>query len=790
VDPGPTSDADREPLFGRSEIVDEVDRLLEAARSGQGSCLLLSGVGGIGKTPLLHIARRHALQQGFRLAMGRALNEELPAPLSLVRELAGSQDPRHDASTAGRGVGEFPLSPVARTPAPPFDEFERLLLPVGPSRVEGPGAVRDQFYDRLVEYFLGLASDRPLLIAVDDLHFADRSSLDFLVRLAESIGTARIAILGTIGPLSDVSSRARRLLSPNGAGPLSRAIEIRPLSVPELTEFATWILRGAAPPPEDVLRWHAETEGNPLFAELLVRAETGSTSGPRVGPSTSLGLVETLLARTRTLDDTARRVLTYAAVLGREFGFSIVAAVTGADEERVTEAVDRLVRAGVVRERGGEVYEFLSEELRASVYSELTETRRRILHRKIGAALQSMGGASDFELARHFYLGREDAEAVEYNLRAAQAAARAFAFDTALEHVERALAAERRRPDRDRRRELRILTEEGRLLNETQNLPKASEVLEEAVTLGRKEPRFELELGRALLALAVVLVDRSEFASAVPLATEASELLEKAGTPRDLLSVHRTLGTSYWRLADLPRAESHQRRALEIAEKKGDALERGHALVDVANTLGSRGPEALDEALSLYGRAAVLFESVNTPSARARVLMNQAVFERWAGRTDAALRDIARALESAEKARAPLWIGHCLLNLGQWQADLGQAEKAQATIDRAARVVADLGDGLADEQIAMSRGMIAEAERKFPEAEAHYRDALARARSMELPSESAEVLFRLARTAQRRGALDEARSRLGEALSAGLPRHRPDLSPEVRELEAALALGH
>ena len=66
MDPGPTTDTDREPLFGRTEIVDEVDRLLEAARSGHGGCLLLSGVGGIGKTPLLHIARRHALALGFR----------------------------------------------------------------------------------------------------------------------------------------------------------------------------------------------------------------------------------------------------------------------------------------------------------------------------------------------------------------------------------------------------------------------------------------------------------------------------------------------------------------------------------------------------------------------------------------------------------------------------------------------------------------------------------------------------------------------------------------------------
>ncbi len=788
---------EREPLFGRPELVAEIDRLLDATRSGSGGGLLLAGVGGVGKTPFVHEARRRAVERGFRVARGRALPEELPVPFSLLRDLVASLElgPRPDPAAA-RLVSELfplPLGGPDRTggttppePGQSSDELEQLLAPIGRSRVEGLGAVRAQFFDRLVDFFVRLASDRPLLIAVDDLHFADTSSLEVLARLAEPCGPARIAIVGTVGPPSEASPHTREFLQRPATSTRFRSIEIRPLLVAELAEFATWIL-GVAPSTEDVLRWHAETDGNPLFAELLVRAETGSTRGARPTPPGTGGLVNTLLARTRSLDDTARRVLTYAAVLGREFSFPTLAAATGADEERITEAIDRLVRAGAVRERGGEVYEFVSEELRAMVDSELTETRRRILHRKIGTALEVRGGASEFELARHFYLGGADAKAVEYNLRAAESAGRAYAFEIALEHVERALAAERRRPDRDRRRELRLRTEEGRLLNEIGNLPRASEVLEATVRSAREEPRYDLELGRALLALAMSSVERSDFAVAEPIATEAAGLLARAGTPRDQLGVHRTLGTIYWRLADLPRAEVHQRAALEIAEKEGDPLELGHALVDVGNTIGPRGPDGLAESRRLYERAATVFDSIDNYAARARVLMNLAVMERLNGQDDDAVRDIQRALASAERGRSPIWIAYCLLNAGQWQAEGGDAASARASIDRAERLVGGLGEAFAEQQFAMIRGIIAEAEGNPAEAEARYRDSLARARAMAIPAEASEVLFRLARLLERQGDVAEARTKLAEARRMEVEKHRPDLLPEVRALEASLA---
>ena len=792
------------PFVGRTDLWGDVDQLLASTADGHGGGLLFTGSGGVGKTELLGATAARAEARGFRVAEGRALPDELPAPFALVRDLvaglarapeppAAAEPPLPAANLPLMFVPDLePFHPAAppatgsREGGSPTGDVERILAPLGRTGVEGLGAARDRLFTGLVEYFVGLAREAPVLLAIDDAEYADRSSLEFLRRLARELPSARIAVVATRGEEAGVPEANRPAVDALSRASAFRTVPLRPLSVAELAEFVTWLQRGTAPSPSDVERWHAQTDGNPLFVEQLVRASSGE--GTRDGPSPdgTPDLVAVLLARLRSLDDTERRVLTYGAVLGREFDFARLAAAAGVEEERLSEALDRLVLSGLLREKGGEVYEFVSEAVRASVYSELTETRRRILHRRVGLALEARGGTSNFELARQFYLGREYPKTVEYNLRAAETATRSFAFEAAISHLARALEAERRRSDRDPRREVRLLTEYGRLLHETGELVRSEETLDEAAGIARATNASELELGRVLLALAWTRFDRATYSAAEALAVEALAIFERAGTPRDRLSVHRVLGNIYWRLADIPRAEAHQRTALDIAEREGTPIERGHALVDVANTLVPQGPAHHDAAMAMYSRAADLFAAGDDPSARARALMDRAVLEYAAGRVAPAFDDLAAALVSAERSRSPLWIGYCLINLAQWKAETGDVAAAEPALDRAAAVLEPIADGLANQQIAMTRGMIAEAAGRYDEGETDYREALAQARGMRLASETAEMLFRLAHLALLRGDRAGARRRLDEATASGIAQHRPDLVGAVRALDAQL----
>ncbi|MGP8159008.1 MAG: ATP-binding protein [Thermoplasmata archaeon] len=791
------------PLFGREEILEEAGRLLDRTRGGAGTGLLLSGPGGVGKTQLLNAIIEGAGKRDFTLLTGRALPEELPPAFSLLRELLASERTRGAVAppplwTVARAspvaipsVGEGKVSPAGATrtaTGTSSDALDSPLAPAGLTAAEGLGARREELFARLGEQLLERAHEHPLLIAVDDLHFSDSSTLDFFLKFVSGLPTTRIAFAATLTESTDLPERTREAIEKLSGVPGVLTIPIRPLNVVETEDFIRWILGGRAPDRNDVRRWHAQTDGNPLFVEQLVRMATGYAAPANPSEGTAQGVTEMLLARVKTLGDRERRVLTYAAVLGKEFHFANLSMVAGSGEERVTESLDRLVHDGLVREKGGEVYEFVSEEVRRDLYAGLTETRRRILHARAGRALEGKAGSSDSELARHFYLGRDDPKAVEYNLKAARAATRDFAFPTAAAHVARALEAERRRPDRDPRMEIRLLTEQGRLLEEIGLLPRSEELLKEAVALGRRETGADLELGRALLGLAQTLTSRNEYESAEPLAAESLEQLQKVGTPRDLMAGHRVIGTIAWRRGEFDRAENHQRAALEIAEREGTPLELGHALVDFANSLVPVGAPKIEPALELYSRAAALFETAGEFGARARVLMNQSVMEYHTDRPEDAIRDLTKAIDAADRSRSPIWIGYCNLNMAQWQAERHHPELARGPLARGRQALEPIGDLLGDQQVAMTEGMIAEAEQDYMTAEAHYRVALTKARELQIPAEVSEMLFRLGYLAAQRGERSEARRWLTEARASGVANFRPDFAARLEQLEKSIGV--
>jgi predicted ATPase len=797
------------PVFGREEAVGEILRTLDGAREGVGQGLLLVGPSGIGKSHLLTVAVERARERGFRVLTGRALPEDLPAPLSLLREMLGSERaspspvppphaPPEAAAPASVPMYLLPfLSSDSTGPLPaPLEtgaevrsaaEVDQILFPAGIGAGEAVGLGRQELIGRAADYFREESQRQPLLLAVDDLEFGDGSSLDVLRRLADELRGAAIAVIATVseGPSAPPSSRPaieelRRAVA-------FRTVRLRPFGPIEVGEFVRWVQGGRAAPQADVLRWHAQTEGNPLFVEQIVRSLTGfGGGGPGAAEPVGRDVTEMLRARYAAMGVPERRLLAYAAILGKEFAFSDLVAVAGTTEERATEGLDRLVHGGLLRGRGGEVYEFVSEGVRAGVYSELTETRRRILHRKAGRALERRAGATVPELARQFYLGRDDAKAVEYNEKAAMAATRAFAYETAVSHLGRALESERRRPESNRRAQVRLLTELGRLLDEIGSLHRSDETYSEAVRLAREEGAG-LELGRALLGLAQARADRSDYASAADLANEAVDLLGRLGTPRDLVAAHRVLGVVSWRLGRFPEAEAHQKTALAIAEKEGSPGEVGHVLIDFANTMVPQGAERLESALALYGRAAELFATQDDHGARARVLMNRAMLHYTSGFVDEALADLHHAIESAERSHSPVWIGYCYLNLSQIEAEQGRAVLARRALDRCVESINPLGDKLASQQLAMTRGMVAEAEGSLDAAEIHYADALAQAKEMGTTAEVAESLIHLAAAASARGDLPRARERLTEARATGMLEHRADLLARVVRLEEHLA---
>ena len=798
----PLPGADRSiPLFGRHETFEQVLKALHASADlGAGRVFLLEGHGGVGKTTVLHALADAAERSGFLVLRGRSLPTDVPRPFALVQELLRSaQEDRRDRAEApppGAGVPLFAAAydreallgasqpGAAGRDAEEADRLLRLLA----SPTERIDADRSTFYAQLTQFFLQLASGRPLLLALDDIDLSDDSSLDFLCRLPPRLESAPLVVIATCASLLEGPARTSPAMERlAGTAGVTRHV-IRPMTESELGEYVRWILHGRDPGRDAVMRWFTQTEGNPLFAEYLVRTSTGFGAQPSAGGA-GAGLDELLKARISGLAPAAHRILVYAAVLGKEFDFASLDAAVGQEEERLSEQVELLVHQGLLREKGGEVYDWVSERARVDVYSQLTETRRRLLHRKVARALMARDGITEgnlFELARQYYLGRDDPTAVDLNRRAAEEAARTFAFETAALHLERALECQRRLTPRDVAGEIRLLIELGRFQDELGDLRRSQETLVDATARARSRPELETELALALLGLAQTEYDLSNFAGSRELGDEAFQIMERRGQPRGLLAAHRALGVSCWRLGDLTTAVEHQRAALKLAEEVGSPTEQGHARIDLANTFTLMGPERNAEAAVLYEEAAKIFAETKDMAARARVLMNRALLYHYAGELERAVEVVREALAAAELSRSPIWTGYCCINLAQLLVELQRPGPATEALDRASALLGTLGDHLADQQILMIRGMIAEALDDPDTAEERYQESLLLAESLSLTAERVEVLYRLAELSFRRGDRIAAARQLATARQDGLDSLRSDLAPRAEALEARL----
>jgi len=298
------------------------------------------------------------------------------------------------------------------------------------------------------------------VLVVDDLHWADKATLLLLEYLARSPRSMAVLVLGTYRetdlardhPLSETLADLRRER-------LYERVILRGLDRDDLAALVA-DRAGQEAPAVFVEALHAETEGNPFFAEevLLHLVDTGAIyerDGQWRSDATSIdqlgipeGVRDAIGRRLSRLSETTNRALGVASVLGREFSLSVVEAVSGLGTDELLDAADQATTARLVAEVPGDPdrYVFTHALIRQTLYEELSAARRLRLHRQAGEVLEARYGDDVDphlgELASHFaqlaYGGDVD-KAVEYCRRAAERASGVMAFEEAAEHYRRAL---------------------------------------------------------------------------------------------------------------------------------------------------------------------------------------------------------------------------------------------------------------------------------------------------------------------------------------------------------------
>ena len=452
----------RIPLLGRAEELERLRSAVRNAATGDPSTVLLAGDAGVGKTRLLRELGEWAAGEDLTLLVGHCVDlGELGLPYlpftEVLAALTRTPDPaiaemiaRHPSvvSLLGSQPGHADHADHAghaghadhASQAGPDSDLSYRVAP-GPA-----GAGQRQLFDAVATLLFELAELRPLLLVIEDLHWADQSTRDLLRFLISRLTDQRLAIIASYR--SDDLHR-RHPLRPWLAELARVAVVERRVLAPLADPDVAALVRAVRPDrlADAVLRRIVErAEGNPFYAEeLAAAADLTGVGGGTDQRSTAVGgggvpdeLSDVLLSRLEALPPDAQHVVRVAAIAGRSVDHDVLAAVAGltppALDAAIREAVNRYI---LIADDDGK-YQFRHALLRESAYGDLMPGERVRLHAAFAEQLADSGSAA--ELALHYRESNDLAGALGASWQAARDAARLRGPVEALQHLERLLS--------------------------------------------------------------------------------------------------------------------------------------------------------------------------------------------------------------------------------------------------------------------------------------------------------------------------------------------------------------
>jgi DNA-binding CsgD family transcriptional regulator len=555
-----------EVFVGRARELEELERALDAARAGSGTTVLVAGDAGIGKTRLAAELASRARDAGFEVLLGRSI------------DLVGT---------------ELPYQP-----------FAEALRPLGkPWQFDGQiSGSQLHVLEETLTLLTESAASAPLLLVLEDLHWADISTLDLVVFLAHNLDERPLLLLATYR--ADEPSSAERIRSlAHGVRRSGSALvlDLEPLEREELAELlaahADYPLSAAL---TDAIA--SRSEGNPFFAEeLLAASSEHSVELPQ-------GLRDLLLQRVARLDQPTQSLLRVAAAAGREVGYPLLRATVELPDRDLRNSLRAAVEGGVlVAEPQTRSFRFRHALLAESIYATILPGEREELHARLAEELARSGAAGATELAPHWAAAGRTAEALAASVEAAQQAEAVFGLAEALAHLERALAL-------------------------WHGVPDAAELVgADRAALCARAARLASQVGAST--------------RAVELARDAIGLV--AQDPHRAAVLHVDLGEYLYETGTYNAGFAELERAVEIAPAEPPSPERAYALASLAGGLMLAWRH--QESLVVSEEALALARAVGAGEAEVRALTVCGIDLAYLGRADQGVAELRRALQRAEE---------------------------------------------------------------------------------------------------------------------------------------------
>ena len=687
--------ASRTPFTGRAAELSALQALVRDARAGDGRLVLLVGDAGVGKSRTIHELREQIGAGEMRVVIGRCRSYGGISPYLPIVEVL------RDLLSGGTSSGADSLVEIVqhlRALDPSLEPFIPLYLhllslpsedyPL-PRHLDGEH-LHAALLDAISALVMASAARAPLLMLLEDWHWADDASSEALMRLAEIVDALPVAIIATTRPEGAVLS---------AFGGRATTVQLGPLDASG-TGIVMQALLGGLPVSEAlVAQVHERTGGNPFFLEQValtfreegvIVTEQGKAALNRDIESLRLpDTVEAVIrARLDRLDGDAREVLRVASVIGREFGSQLLAAAAPRRIDCVR-ALERLRTAALiqqVRVVPAPAYRFKHVLTQEVAYGSLLEHQRKALHAAIGTAME---GETDTRvadhadaLAHHFSQAAYWEQAVKYGRIAAERLRSLSQFANALAMLERVEGWITHAPEDGARRDLMadILLQKERLCETLGQRGRQQQIINDLLSLLAPHGA-SARLAEAYLRQGDVLTLLKRFDPAdraLNTVLRISRERQDATLERNAL---RSIGLLRWHQDRHQEALAHAEQALAIDRGIGDDLAIAGDLANIGNILRTLGE--YDRARIVLEEAAAMPVLTGNPLQMSTVLHNLANVHRASGNLERALVYLERADDSARVNMMPIQRSFHLTTIALIRLQQGRPDTALEIYSRA-----------------------------------------------------------------------------------------------------------
>jgi predicted ATPase len=661
------------PLVGREHEVAFLRERWAQVQAGRGHIVLLSGEAGIGKSRLVQVVKDEIIEATtlrieYRCSAYHQHSAFYPIIAHLERVLALRQEETPEAKLCKleAALQPYPLPLVEVVPL----LAALLAVPLSgsyPPLTLTPQRQKQQTLEVLLTWLLGLTEQQPVLFVVEDLHWIDPSTLEFLTLLVEQGPTARLLALLTCRPEFQPPWGLRTHLTP---------MALQRLPQPQVEVLIARVTGGKALPPEVVAHIVAKTDGVPLFVEELTKTvlESGllrETAGhyALTGPVPPLAIPTTLHDSLMARLDRLAAVKTIAqlgATLGREFPYGLLQAVSPWDEETLRQGIQQLVEAEFLYQQGlppQATYLFKHALIQDAAYQSLLKSTRQRYHQQIAQALEAQFSETVETqpelLAHHYTEAGLVAQAVSYWQRAGERANGRSAYVEASSHLTKGLEV-------------------------LMNLPQAPE---------RTQRELDIRLTLGLAFMALKGFGAPEVEQTYTKAYDLCQRLQIDSSPQ-LLQVLYGLRRVYTHRCNLPKAQEIAEHCLHLAQKLHDVYMQIDAYYSLGLSLMQRGDIIAGQAACEQGIALDIHPQQRMVASRRTAIdpgVSCRLFVSWLlwlrGYPDRALRTADEALTLAQALPNPLLHSHALIFVA-WLHNYRRErsatqERAEAAIDLA-----------------------------------------------------------------------------------------------------------